>query len=273
MSIKALSKKITDLQASWSGEWLGVRHTFQSCYQRLGVIAPFDPKSERVSRLIAAGLAISNFVEHSCKKMAKNNREPQYHSRLHTAIVIESITTLLLEQRKIENLKSKALRYQDVLLLVAMAAHDAGHNGTRNSHTCQLESRSFRLIRPLLNTAKCNEKDIYAIERIIWSTDPTLYEKLHRGAASTDFDLNYPVCQAIIAQEADILASSLPQFEKSLTEDLATEWRKVDPISAEGLLSPGGRKYFLTHYAKFSSPAARSLGLPEIIDKQLSNLT
>ena len=269
MSIQVLSEKIRALKSDWPDRWVSLRDAFKSCHERLGIFFP----GRRESRLLAGGLSVSNFVEHSCKKMARKNKEPSYHSRLHTAIVLESLTALLLEQRQIDKINTQSLIRKEILLLVAMAGHDAGHDGSRNSSICQLESRSFRLIRPLLEAAKCDERDIYAIKRIIWSTDPTLYERLHRGAASTDFDLNYPVCQAIIAQEADILASSLPQFEKSFTEDLATEWRKVDPISAEGLLSPGGRKYFLTHYAKFSSPAARSLGLPEIIDKQLSNLS
>lgn len=272
MSIQVLSKKIRDLQSNWPDNWIGMRETFRSCYERLGLMSPFDPETERVSRLIAAGLAVSNFVEHSCKKMARKNKEPNYHSRLHTAIVLESLTALLLEHRKINKITTKSLLGEEILVLVAMAGHDAGHNGSRNSSTCQLESRSFRLIRPLLEAAKCNQKDIYDIKRIIWSTDPTLYARLHKGAQTTEFELNHPAWQAVICQEADILASAIPEFGKNLTQRLADEWRKLDPISAEGLLSRGGRIYFLTHYAKFSSPAARSLGLQKIVDEQLSGL-
>ena len=231
-----------------------------------------SPLDQRTSRLLAGGLSVSNFVEHSCKNMARKNKEPGYHSRLHTAIVLESLTALLLEQRQIDKLNTQSLIREEILLLVAMAGHDAGHDGSRNSSICQLESRSFRLIRPLLEAAKCDERDIYAIKRIIWSTDPTLYEKLHNGARTTDFDLRKPSWQAVLCQEADILASAIPEFEKELTLSLADEWRKTDPMSAEGLLSRGGRTYFLSHYAKFSSPPALSFGLRDIVNDQLSKL-
>ncbi|MDC1312241.1 hypothetical protein N8Z26_07275 [Burkholderiales bacterium] len=272
MSIQALSEKIRNLQSNWPDNWIGMRDIFKSCHERLGFISPFDRGSERVSRLIAAGLSVANFVEHSNKKMARNNREPNYHSRLHTAIVLESLTALLLEQRRIDKTTTKSPLREEILLLVAMAGHDAGHDGSRNSSVCQLESRSFRLISPLLEAAKCDPEDIYAVKRIIWGTDPMLYEKLHKGAQTTKFSLNHPAWQAVICQESDILASAMPEFEKELTQSLANEWQKRDPISAEGLMSRGGRTYFLTHYAKFSSPAALSFGLPELVDDQLSNL-
>lgn len=272
MSIQVLSEKIRDLQSNWPDHWIGMRDIFKSCHERLGIVSPFDPGSERVSRLIAAGLSVANFVEHSSKKMARNDREPNYHSRLHTAIVLESLTALLIEQRKIDKITTKSLLKEEILLLVAMAGHDAGHDGSRNSSICQLESRSFRLIRPLLVAAKCDPRDIYTIKRIIWGTDPVLYEKLHKGARTTEFALNHPAWQAVICQESDILASAIPEFEKGLTRSLANEWRKLDPISAEGLMSRGGRIYFLTHYAKFSSPAALSFGLQKLVDHQLSNL-
>ena len=269
MSIQVLSEKIRALKSDWPDRWVSLRDVFKSCHERLGIAPPLD---QRTSRLLAGGLSVSNFVEHSCKNMARKNKEPGYHSRLHTAIVLESLTALLLEQRQIDKLNTQSLIREEILLLVAMAGHDAGHDGSRNSSICQLESRSFRLIRPLLEAAKCDERDIYAIKRIIWSTDPTLYEKLHNGARTTDFDLRKPSWQAVLCQEADILASAIPEFEKELTLSLADEWRKTDPMSAEGLLSRGGRTYFLSHYAKFSSPAALSFGLREIVNDQLSKL-
>jgi hypothetical protein len=57
-----------------------------------------------------------------------------------------------------------------------------------------------------------------------------------------------------------------------MTQFLVDEWNKIDPISAAGLLSPRGRKYFLENLAKFSSPAAHSLGLNELVISQLSAL-
>jgi|TARA_B110000483_G_scaffold237900_1_gene313529 hypothetical protein len=271
MTLPLLIDQINELNSKWSDNWTSVRQVFESCVQNLGQINDDDADASRKSNLITAGLAVANFIEHSCKKMARSGKEPNYHSRLHTAVVIRSLTALLLEQRRLNKKNSNNITREEILVLVAMAGHDAGHNGSRNAHVCQLESRSFRLIQPLLEAANCDERDIYAIKCIIWSTDPTLYARLHNGAKSTDdFDLNQPVWQAVICQEADILASSLPQFQKKLTMSLANEWRKLDPMSAEGVMSPGGRKYFLANIAKFSTPAAHSFGLPKLVDLQLS---
>jgi hypothetical protein len=273
VSLEFLSNNIHGLKMNWPNNWLGVRVVFESCCQRLGAVSATDPDADRISRLVSAGLSTANFIEHSCKKMARKDKEPNYHSRLHTAIVLQSLTTLLLEHRRLNKENSKTLTKDEIVTLVAMAGHDAGHNGTRNAYTCQLESQSFEYIQPLLEAAKCDERDIYAIKRIIWSTDPVLIPALHKGADSLGkFDLSHPVCQAIICQEADILASVIPQFQEELTQQLATEWNKVDPMSAEGLLSTGGRKYFLTHLAKFSTPASHSLGLPQLVDEQLAGL-
>ena len=271
-SLDKLIIEINNLNATWPNKWIGVKDIFESCLERLGPVDLTAKGAERNVTLINAGLSVANFIEHSGRKMARVNREPDYHSRLHTAVVIECLTALILEQRRIDQNNSQTIANNELLVLVAMTAHDAGHDGTRNATVCQLESRSFDLVEPLLQAAQCDAHDIYAIKRIIWSTDPILYSGLHKGAAASAFNLNYPVWQAVICQEADILASALPQFEDELTRGLASEWRKLDPISAEGLLSIEGRKYFLTHFAKFSSPASSSLGLQQIVKQQIADL-
>jgi hypothetical protein len=113
---------------------------------------------------------------------------------------------------------------------------------------------------------------MYSIKRVIWGTDPTLISPLHAGSSTTSFDLHKPAWQTVLCQESDILASVLPEFANQMTQFLVDEWNKIDPISAAGLLSPGGRKYFLENLAKFSSPAAHSLGLEKIVISQLSAL-
>ena len=135
MSIQVLSEKIRALKSDWPDRWVSLRDAFKSCHERLGIAPPLD---QRTSRLLAGGLSVSNFVEHSCKNMARKNKEPGYHSRLHTAIVLESLTALLLEQRQIDKLNTQSLIREEILLLVAMAGHDAGHVGSRNSSICQL---------------------------------------------------------------------------------------------------------------------------------------
>ena len=273
MKLEFIVDRIKELKESWHNEWVGVRTVYDTCVQRLGAASRDDQNLKRINAILKGGNSIANFVEHSYKKMARTNREPNYHSRLHTAIVIESLTALIQKQRHIDGKTKIAIDLPEATVLVAMVGHDAGHNGTRNGTPCQLESRSFELIQPLLRSANCDEKDINRIKRIIWGTDPNLIIPLHCGANRTEFDLGNTVWQTVICQEADILASVLPAFAEELTQHLADEWRKIDPISAAGLLSTNGRKYFLSQLAKFSTPTSISLGLASLVEKQLAELS
>ncbi len=272
VTLESLTKEIRDLVQCWPERWIGVKPVFEKCVATLGKPDPTDESAHRVLALLSGGNAIANFVEHSCQKMSRTNKEPDYHSRLHTTIVITSLTALLLKQRELSTSSKTNISLQETILLVAMVGHDAGHDGTRNGSPCQLESRSYHLIEPLLKTAKCHPDDMYSIKRVIWGTDPALISRLHLGSSTTSFDLHKPVWQTILCQESDILASVLPEFANQMTRFLVDEWNKIDPISAAGLLSRSGRKYFLENLAKFSSPAAHSLGLEKLVISQLSAL-
>ncbi|MEK9917462.1 MAG: hypothetical protein VW645_08545 [Betaproteobacteria bacterium] len=220
VTLESLTKEIRDLVQCWPERWIGVKPVFEKCVATLGKPDPTDESAHRVLALLSGGNAIANFVEHSCQKMSRTNREPDYHSRLHTTIVITSLTALLLKQRELSNSSNANFSLQEAALLVAMVGHDAGHNGTRNGSPCELESRSYRLIEPLLKAAKCHSDDMYSIKRVIWGTDPALISSIHRASCITNFDLHKPVWQTVLCQESDILASVLPEFANQMTQFL-----------------------------------------------------
>jgi hypothetical protein len=90
-----------------------------------------------------------------------------------------------------------------------------------------------------------------------------------RTSHSSNSLSNLNLC-CVLANEADILASALPDIGLALTECLAQEWDKRYPADAQGLRTTSGRRFFLQHLALFSSPAADVLGLPAIRQAQLA---
>jgi hypothetical protein len=77
---------------------------------------------------------------------------------------------------------------------------------------------------------------------------------------------------AVLVQEADILASTLPKTQQALTQALSREWAPTQPMAAERLLLPQNRLLFLEHAALFSSPAALMLGLDKVKGRQMSHI-
>jgi hypothetical protein len=78
--------------------------------------------------------------------------------------------------------------------------------------------------------------------------------------------------QATFIQEADILASSLPELQAQLTQDLSLEVTRDNPAWSAELLTPTGRRLFLENAAIFSTPAAHALGLNDLVKDQLAAL-
>jgi hypothetical protein len=91
-------------------------------------------------------------------------------------------------------------------------------------------------------------------------------------ARSRPFDLRQRDCLAVLVQEADILASTLPQTQQGLTQALSREWAPTQPVAAGNLLLPENRLIFLEHAALFSSPAAKCLGLDRVKVRQVSQI-
>jgi hypothetical protein len=104
------------------------------------------------------------------------------------------------------------------------------------------------------------------------ATDPTRVKSFHQAVRAQPFDLRQPDCMAVLAQEADILASTLPKTQQGLTEALSREWAPTQPQAADKLLLPQNRLLFLEHAALFSSPAAQWLGLDAVKGRQASRI-
>ena len=127
-------------------------------------------------------------------------------------------------------------------------------------------------IMSVLQFTKLSKSDQKRIGEIILKTDPVSVSAAHVEAQKLSFDINKFEWQCVLIQEADVLASALPEMGQFLTECLAREWSYVDVELASGLLSPEGRESFLQYGALFSSPASNRLGIPEVVFRQLAAL-
>jgi len=76
----------------------------------------------------------------------------------------------------------------------------------------------------------------------------------------------------VLANEADVLASSLPDYGESLGEALSREWAEKNADMAKSVISPAGRLYFLEKVAIFSTPGSHSLGLHQLREMQIEAL-
>jgi hypothetical protein len=77
---------------------------------------------------------------------------------------------------------------------------------------------------------------------------------------------------AILLEEADILASCLPNTGPALGESLKQEWQKAEFAAASTVATPAGRRVFLRN-ALFSSPASLDLAIPQKVSQQTLNST
>jgi len=100
-------------------------------------------------------------------------------------------------------------------------------------------------------------------------TDPTLTAGVHQDCQGKVFDLADTRCLCLLAVEADILTSALPDLGPQLTQFLAQEWAPHYPQAAQNLLLPKARVGFLKHQVLFSSEPSVRLGLPALVHAQL----
>jgi hypothetical protein len=262
-----LVDRLCGLRASWPEYWQGVPHAFDQTLQMLRGDA--DGLSARTACLVEAGRRVAAFVERSGALMAEQGQEPAYHSRLHTSIALVSLGALLSAQRAIDGASETCLTHSEALMLLAMAGHDAAHTGARNAFPGELELRSVATVDPILRACDLDGADIEAVRALILLTEPRHVAGHHQRAKAHAFDVDAPVWQGVFLQEADILASVLPELQADLTALLAREWSDDHADEARELLTAEGRRHFLQYAALFSTPAARALGLNESVKNQL----
>jgi hypothetical protein len=215
------------------------------------ILLPFTLKA---AHRAAAG-RITAALEHE----ASTGIEPPYHSRYHVA---ESVLAMDLLSREAIRLR---LIDEDLasLGILAMIGHDLGHDGTLPD-TTRLEQYAAAEVAVLttdLGPAACD-----ILRRVILATAPAHVPHnlaLSRAAHPAPLDT---LCA--LANEADVLASLLPELGWDLGDLLAEEWRVHDAVRAAIARSFTGRQSFMLLYAS-PSPAACSLGLDRVIARGL----
>ena len=178
-----------------------------------------------------------------------------------------SLTALPLVQRQVEHRATQGLNPPEARMLLGMEAHDAGHPGRINTVTHELEGASFELVTPLLKKHGVNAKDTRAVKDIVLSTDQRVGAQHYQTAHKTTCSTQRLAWQRLFVQEADVLASALPQLQAELTRQLAKEWAKFNKKAAASLLKSSGRLGFLEGCTRFSTPAARSIGIDKLVAK------
>ena len=270
MTLLQLTSDLLSLRRTWPKDWMGIPQIFDHCLKQLQADQNLTQAS--TDTLVRAGQRIAILVENSCTDMADHEREPAYHSRLHTGNALVSLAALLLAQRKIDARPMDVISKSEALMMLAMVGHDALHTGGRNAFPRELEQRSLMHIEPLLVACGVRFEDIEAVRCLIMLTEPTQVKIHHQTTKDTAFNLSDPMWQATFIQEADILASSLPELQEQLTLDLSREAARDNSAWSAELLTPTGRRQFLEHAALFSTPAAHALGLNDLVKDQLAAL-
>lgn len=260
-NLTELSTVLGHLRQAWPEKWPGLPLVFERAWQQLSLGVPRT--GSRAHALLAFGRTVAEQVERDGAQRHAQGQEPAYHNRLHIADTLVCMTYLL---KASAYLKVAGASQAPVaaLALAIMAGHDFLHPGGSNSQPGEFEARAVQDLRPLMQAAGLVEADQEQLAYCILATDPTRVKAFHLAVRSQAFDLRQRDCLAVLVQEADILASTLPQTQQGLTQALSQEWTPTQPKAAGQLLLPQNRLLFLEHAALFSSPAAGFLGLDEV---------
>ena len=269
MNLNELRAQLQSLQQSWPAQWPGMESVVQQTLDRMQQAYP--PTREAASlALTHCMLHLAGFIEADGVSKAQLGKEPTYHNRLHMAQAFESMSCLLLTQRELgAEPPSPAYAHRELLALLAMLAHDLFHTGLQNQTPGEIEQLALHGLQPYLDTFGVPAQDQADISYIILHTDPALTAQVHQDCQGKVFDLADTQCLCLLAVEADILASALPNLGPQLTQFLAQEWAPHYPESSQNLLRPNARAGFLKHQVLFSSPASLHVGLAKLVEAQL----
>lgn len=269
MTLHDLQTTFRNLRQPWPHAWPGLPLVLERCLGRLGMGA--EPPAPADARILSCMRELAVLIEQDGHRRLSQGREPAYHNRLHMADTLVALTALILASRQDEALAARPSHAEWVAML-AMLGHDYLHDGTINQTPSQLELRSADHLAPLMRLHGVAEADMQQVREYILLTDPSRVAASHQQIAQRRFSLSDPHCMAVLVQEADILASSLPDPGQALTRQLAEEWLPVDAQRSRQVLTPAGRQGFLRFGALFSSPASRRLGLQAARAEQLAAL-
>ena len=270
MTLDDLAQTFANLRQAWRSDWPGLPRVVQACLAQLGYAGEHLPA--RLAHIHACLHTLSDLMEQEGRALADQHQEPPYHNRLHTADTLVALTALLLRSRSLENPKRLAhtLAEWEWIGLLAMLGHDFRHPGQINRFTHDIESASVAHLRPILTQCGVSKLDQRRVSTLILFTDPTQVAPLHqKWRAQGHFDVTQLECLAILMEEADILASCLPASGPALGESLKQEWLRIPFAAANAVATDAGRQGFLKA-ACFTSPASRSLAIPQSVAEQLN---
>lgn len=267
--LSQLNLALQNLRRPWPEQWPGLPLVFERAWSQLELASP--RRGSRTDALLRFGRAVTARIEQDGAARFATGQEPAYHNRLHIADTLVCMTYLLHASRALKVPGSRNPQTA-VLALAIMAGHDFLHPGGSNALPSEFETQAVRDLQPLMQEAQVSAEDREVMAHCILATDPARVKSFHAGVKQSLFDLRQPDCLAVLVQEADILASTLPKTQEGLTHALSKEWAPTQPVAAEKLLLPQNRLLFLEHAALFSSPAAMVLGLEKVKYRQMADI-
>jgi len=223
-------------------------------------------------------LSLSIQIDKGYDSLGKN--EPPYHSRKHFQDVCLSLSLLLQRQSNIQgNLNGRsnwiASNEEAWILLFCAIGHDYGHDGSINQTPFEIEKESIQKLQDFLLASDIDlllAKDLLSeIEPIILATDPSYFKTLSSKFIDPHLKPTKTECLSMLMVEADLLASTLPEYGKSLGKLLGLEWSIANPQAAEKVVSTAGRISFL-EYVHFFSPHSLNLGMEDIRIQSIHDL-
>jgi hypothetical protein len=268
-TLQPLIASLRNLRRLWPQKWPGLPLVFDRAWQQLDLGTP--RAGSRAAALRSFGQSVVALVERDGAQRHALGLEPAYHNRLHIADTLVCMTYLL-KTSAFLNVPGAGKPVVSALALSIMAGHDFLHPGGSNAQPSEFEARAVQDLQPLMAAAGLSGDDRQNLAHCIMATDPARVKGFHVQVRTQRFDLRKPDCLAVLVQEADILASTLPQTSQGLTQALSTEWAPTQPAAADKLLLPQNRLLFLEHAALFSSPAARALGLDAVKLRQVKRI-
>jgi hypothetical protein len=268
MNIEELQATLMSLNDCWEKRWPGLPLFMNKCLVKLGHAS--------TSRMATSTQAIHDciqsvalLIEQDGQARASLNQEPDYHNRLHVANTLVTLTTLLLLQRQCSGDERSIPSHIEWVAMLIMLSHDLLHDGSINWQESQIEARSVAYLKPLMQQHQVDLADQHIIQMIILWTDATLVKAGHEKIKNKPFFIEDIDCLTVLVQEADILASAMPEVGPLLTKQLASEWAKINHHGMSALTTASGRIEFLRYGALFSSPASQLLGINAVKSAQL----
>ena len=212
-----------------------------------------------------AGEALIAFIQ---ANPGKTNDLP-YHNQHHFVEAVLAMGMLCAVARDLGLISA----VEAALGVVAMVGHDIGHDGSAASGGA-LEALAAAETLRISRIAGVDADRLARIGYVIEGTDPAEVTGNEARSAGTlppgRFGAATDMMRSL-ANEADVIASLMPNLGLRLGDALAAERRVAGEPGAARSASFSGRLAFLRLYAWFT-PAAAQTGLPDLVRAQIGRL-